>query len=331
MKTNINYIQLYNILNRITKSDAIKIENFNFTASPIKNIALSINAFSCNFVLVPLSYSFVKDTIENIEDKDIANIDDTMLLGMLELYMQKYFKTLGDSIEASIVVEKYITDFNKDIYPYAFSFSLNNIPFTIYVKDDDTINACIQKFEVFKANEASFSSNEIVNDIDVILNYNIGLSSLSLKDLKDIEVGDAICLDNFFLTSDFITISTSDYFAKAKIENQNLVLTSKFFKGKISMSSPDEAQNPTSNTEENQDTINFDNIPLNVSYVIERTKFNIKDLKELKEGDKLPLNNKDLSQVIMVVNDKTVATGRIIDVGNHYAFQVTKIGIKEDE
>lgn len=322
MKRNLNYIQLYNVLHRVCDENIVKVENFNYSIEPKKNIALSVNAFSCNFAIVPLSFDYVKSTIDSLDDTEIEALDNNILLASLELYLKDDLKLLGEKIDAVIVVEQYLTDFNKNSYTFSFSINVKNIPFTIYLKDNDTLLACINKLALL--NKQNNSNENIVEDLPLYLNFNIGYSKITLEELKSLETGDAISLDRFFLISNYINVSTGSLIAKASIKEHTLTLENKFFKGKISMDG-------TTSKDTTNEVVNLDDISLDVSYVIERSKKTIKDIKELKEGSQIALNNSDLSQVMMVINDQVIAHGRIIDVGEHFAFQITKFSEKNND
>ena len=67
-------------------------------------------------------------------------------------------------------------------------------------------------------------------------------------------------------------------------------------------------------------------LKLEVSFIVDRQVMSLTQLKELKEGSEIPLTNHDLSNVVLEVNGQPLASGRIIDLGDRFGFQILKKG-----
>ena len=83
-----------------------------------------------------------------------------------------------------------------------------------------------------------------------------------------------------------------------------------------------------SEQESNQtgDVLNsLDELKFKVKFELESRDFSLEELKALQVESTIPLLNHDLSKVSLMVGEQCVGKGRIIDIGDRYALQITEL------
>ena len=66
-------------------------------------------------------------------------------------------------------------------------------------------------------------------------------------------------------------------------------------------------------------------LKLEAVFELERQSFTLSELKELHQGSVVTLHNRDLTALKLMINGQCAALGRLIEVGDRYAFEITRL------
>lgn len=323
MPSNLSKLQLINKLLSY-QSPKLKISTTDFSQSLIKPLALEINALSSLYALEILDLNALS-SLESLANLNIADLPDEINLAGYEYYLKDDLRTLSTILDATVSVSSYLSDFKKEEYAFKISFYYlkddKEIPFNLYFKDKDSLETLLNHLLSLK--NLSPSSKVDESKLKACLHFVIGESSLSLKELKSLHQGDGLALESFYLNENKLFLEMQGKRALCEIQQGQVLLKSTF----ENQNEPNEVS-AMSEQESNQDSDvlnSLDNLKFKVKFELESREFSLEELKALQIESKIPLFNHDLSKVRLMVGEQCIGKGRIIDIGDRYALQLTEL------
>ena len=322
MPSNLSKLQLINKLLSY-QSLKLKISKKDFSQSLTKPLALEINALSSLYDLEILYLNTLKN-LEPLASLELENLPAEIALAGYEYYLKDDLKNLSALLDAQISISSYLTEFKAGDYAFKISFYYlkeeNKIPFNLYFKDKDSLDTLLN--HLLSLNLPTLS-NLPQNKLKVCLHFVIGEITLSLKELKSLHEGDGLALECFYLNEDKLFLDVQGKRALCEIK-QSQVLLKSAFENETKL----QEVSAMSEQESNQtgDVLNsLDELKFKVKFELESRDFSLEELKALQVESTIPLLNHDLSKVSLMVGEQCVGKGRIIDIGDRYALQITEL------
>lgn len=305
---------------------------------PPHPVLLEISAQGAEFILACADSNALLSLPGLKERQDLVaglQLPQEILAAFLELCLDPSIKQAGKALETTIIVTGYGVDFDPAKFPLSFAFYYQEgeiqLPLILMCRNTAALNNLLQKLdEIYVARSAQFS-DPALNSCSVTLKLIAGMSVLSVSELDSLEEGDAIVIDRFCLKDDRLIVGFKDFLANAAISAGHVTLQGPFVKSTLltALISQDK-ETPMSDAQNTapqaSDLQSMDELKLEISFVVDRQVMTLAQLKELQEGSEIALTNHDLSNVLLEVNGQTLASGRIIDLGDRFGFQILRKG-----
>ena len=314
---NLQRIQLKNLINRCHGNTPIKIS---LKASPPKDaiVALSLKAFSHSFALSCVDFNTLLQS-SFAHDIDIKTVDDDIKAALFEFLIKDYINKAGEILDANIVVDDYIDKNTLKEYGFHINFDLatNNglCNMTLHTKSADAIEAISQKI---RSNCKLETHHNITNKAFLRSAFVIGFSTLSVEDLNNLQLGDAIIMDKCFIDSNSLILTTEDKVFKGNVNDNSFCIT-----GIYNMTE-------TNDTRSDDTTIeSLGELKVKIHFELESCLMSIDDLSALQEGSVIDLQDNDLTCVNISCNNQIIGQGRVIALGDRYALEITSLKLSK--
>ncbi len=313
---NLTKLQLLNKLLSLHLQEA-EVVTAGFSSSLDKPIALELNAFANLFALEIFDFS-VLSRVSPFENVEPENLSPDLLLAGYELYLKDTLKKLGDVLDASISVSSYLHDFKPEDYKDRIYFYLHKdnlkIPLGLHFKLEDGMTILLSKLDSIK------TTSEKDPDLNCEVQYIIGKTVVTLKELKSLKTGDGIALDEFFLKNDQVILKCNNYGAVALASDNKLTLQTPF-----SLVAPQQGGSAMADDVADKDNLtSLDDLNYELYFELDRKTFTLAEIKSLTAESVIELNNKDLSNIAIMAGTQRIGRGRIIDLGDRFGLQITE-------
>lgn len=287
----------------------------------------------CEYGIVPLSQEYVSILLGDTTQKE--KIPYEINGAILEKLLAPKIEELSKLINSNIEITEYRDYSKENQFQYFVDFMLNidcsksnddlsnifddqskKIPLRFLIKNDTCLDTLIDK--------VSQLQDYNIFDIDILtvdLKYLLGYTVLSIDELKSLKIGDALVPEKFYFSDKNLLVTNDELYFNANCDEDlsNITLTN--------CSNPiDIGRNMVDNNQDIQ--VDVSELNVNVQFVLDTVPINIKDLSGLKSGSVLPINNKDLSNIDIVVNNQKIGKGRVISVNDEYLIQITNFNKK---
>ncbi|MBE0398767.1 type III secretion system cytoplasmic ring protein SctQ [Halomonas sp. FME1] len=163
------------------------------------------------------------------------------------------------------------------------------------------------------------------------LQWVAGYQTLSLAELRGLNLGDVVMLDR--LGPETAEIGGT-LMAEAAAHRDGMQLRSPFHvltQGDFNMAQPpDEAQKDAGGAPPTHlDESTLDRLPVRLVCEFGRLELSLGELRELDRGSVLPLSRPSEEAVDLVVNGKAMGRGRLVEVGDGLGVQIVRLAIDE--
>ena len=297
-------------------SSDITLYDYAFTNDISPSIALSINAMSSSFAVKPYSFDFLKYFPE-LSAYSPTDIPGEILAAAFEKTISSYLKILGDHLDAQISVVDFIDkeQLNNYVHKIDISIKLNDIgelPLRVFAKDDNALKAFLERVNILPL------INAPLQDIDLKLNLNIGATRLNADEIKSLRVGDALIFDNDLIKNNRVMVCFKNYRALADLndETKTVVLLSALEENDIQV-----------NTEmsEQKEITKINDIDLKLNFSLDSINLKLSEIQQLTQGSIINLSNTTLDNIAICVEGKCIGYGKVIEIGDKTALQITRI------
>lgn len=316
---NLSKIRLYNQLLPL-QNDIFQLSDYSFDDGG-SGPALELNAAAERFYLKPLDFACIK-SLPAFADSAVPpqDLDPALKLAGLEILLAGPLQQLGALLDSNITVVNYQQYFQaRPEQPYwCFKLKIGDftVPLVLYANNDDAAQALQAKLQPLCARVAAATAENSL--LPLLLSIIIGRMRLSAEEFSGLRVGDALVPDECALRQNTLLLLAGNLCARAVLQEGALQLGENF---KTMAGSDMSDQKNTAGA----DLTALDNLQLEVVFELERQQISLKELKTLQAGSILPLQNRDLNQISLLINGQKAAEGRLIEVGDAFAVQLTRL------
>lgn len=294
--------------------------------------ALAFDCAGAQIALHPLDDKFLQNFAVLDEYRDLTLPDD-LYLGFFETLLGGAFEKIASLAGAEFADRSY-TGFDK-LSEYACSLDVmvhagddlplkEDLNLRVFIKDEDSVEALCRLFE----NLLPAAEPQNALQADANLQLCLGRSRLSIEELKSLRVLDAVVIDEYFLKEKTVIVTFKQMEAKARLEQDRLVLAQDFAKvqGDLTrMSEPDSITEETYEEAGLAPLTPLSQVNLNLSFNLKGQPVTLEDAASLKEGSIINLAETGLDDVAVCIEGQCIARGRVISVGTQYAVQITRL------
>ena len=302
-----------------------------------------------NFFLPGFQFIFLglSKNMNTLMDRDSYFVTKVRINEMYEMFFRASEKTIGLLLERTLgrpdskfnlnkltdLEAKIITAFNDYMYS-AILRLLSPAPPTLKRTNFDVIHLTFLVKDIEKNEAAKFiiTLPEVMLNPDVVTNSgekfdnnyflpcsiktSIKIGSLRLRvfDLKNIDVGDIVVLDNSNINH--MTLELLDFEKDINI-NPRMDLVIPF-------------DNDEGEEEDMSDTNLWDSIEVEMDAKFKPVKITLGELKSIEEGLVVDLSSIYDNQVTLCVEDKMIARGELVIVNDRYGVKVKEIAAEEE-
>ncbi|MBO8416321.1 MAG: FliM/FliN family flagellar motor switch protein [Proteobacteria bacterium] len=317
---NLSRIQLHNILLRL-HDESFKPSAFDFKEDKTPAPALKISAGTLTFYLQPLDFACLKSLPAfNKEELKPGELEVNLKLAGLEILLLEPLEKLSALCGCDIAVAGYEPEYtpaaaedNAQNSAVSFEYRLGAmaVPMVLYCSADGIEFLC-EKLQPLAEKRIETKADP---DPAMTVHCAAGRFSLTARELKTLRPGDAAVLTEYYLKQEELSLECGTLCSRAQVQGSGLVLKQPFQHNEsIPMAD-----------EKSKDLTAADDLQLDCVLELDRLSMSLSELKALQEGSVLPLNNRDLTQVKMLINGQCTAEGRIIEAGDCFAFQITRL------
>lgn len=312
---NLSRIQLHNTLLAL-QDDSFKLSAFNFKEDKAPAPAFKVRADNLTFYLQPVDFASLKSLPAfNKEELVIDKLEADLKLAGVEILLLEPLEKLSALFGSEICIESYEAEYTPadGLSQVSFEYLLDGcmVPFVLYASTEG-MEFLYQKTQPLAEQKLQTQADP---DPTVMVHYVAGRFTLTAEDLKSLREGDAAVLSEYYLKQDELSLECGSLCARAQAQGGKLLLTQSFHQNEaVPMADENSA-----------DLTAPDNLKLDCVLELDRQSMSLSELKALQEGSVLPLNNRDLTQVKLLVGGQCTAVGRIIEAGDCFAFQITRL------
>ncbi|MGN0915536.1 MAG: FliM/FliN family flagellar motor switch protein [Succinivibrio sp.] len=326
------YNQIKKLLADVNRQDITAVYP-NFSADS-RGLAVVINAGSYQFAAEPVDCTYSDFELSR---EILDSMPDELYLALFENAIKSKLSDLEKSTDKSIQITDYISKDRIGEYTGGtLSFKL---------KDKDEIT-----FRVHALNKASLEfardllpharEDNDLPDLSTSVDIVIGTTRLGIDEIENLEVGDAVLIDRYFIHEMNIKFKTGKLEALADISPDFKTLTLKSSLKPISRSTnmTDDAISSDSvdseNTDNNSQSLNTEMTDINdlkfdVDYVLDQKNMTLSEIRELSEGAVIDINPLALNHIKLCINGQCIGTGKIIDAGDSLAIEILELSGKK--
>ncbi len=326
--TSLTQIQILNALNRLN-STFIKAGSCSFTGSLNAGLALEISAAAVQVLLEPLDYAILKRSPPfKDQELDLQTLPPELKAAGIELLLTPYLSVLSPLIDAHISVSSYQAQTKAaDVFD-SLSFTLQlpegELPCRLILRNADALST-LQTLAERLLQHAPPSTGI---DPAVSVGFAAGTMQLAPAELKSLRTGDALILDDCPAGRGEILLTAGELRALASLGPEGaLTLKGGFYHKGNAMTDAPKAVPAAADAAAPAETdlTALEALKLEAVFELERQSFTLSELKELHQGSVVTLHNRDLTALKLMINGQCAALGRLIEVGDRYAFEITRL------
>ncbi len=288
-----------------------------------KNINCLLSSESCFVTKIRIDYEY--DTFFRLTDSAV----EIILKKVLGESKQRFNINKMSEIESKV-----LTAFNDFAYGQIkryisptpaselkrVNFDLINLTFIIQDVDDFnrrtgkfivTLPAARLRPDVVKAETAKFSETDFPNQHTEV-NIEVGKMLFSVYDLKHLEVGDVVVFEDSILENFDLHVGETTMLVTLN-PNMNLLITEE----EQMQEEGDDMSDPDKNI--------WDSIQVEMIASFDSVKITLGELKDIEDGMVVDLASLYENNVTLRVEDKSIASGKLVIVNDRYGVKVNKV------
>lgn len=201
-----------------------------------------------------------------------------------------------------------------------------NILFYVATKNSIASNIIISipmdriKFDEFEKTQ-SFTDEDFISQ-SAFVTVKIGTSKITLNDLKNLEMGDIVLLEDSDIKK--ATLISGDFEKKFNIKpNSSLILNLE--------DNEDEHEDEQTNHEVIMEKNLWDDIQVEISAEFAKVKMSIGELKQITQGQIVDLGSVFENELSLFVENKRVAKGELVIINDRYAVRLNEVMSSKDK
>ncbi len=322
-------IQILNALNTLP-GGYLKPGSCNFIKVPSPEYSLELSTADLQILLEPADYSLLASCppFDTLTDP-LSVLSPELKAAGIELLLTPALQALGRLLESNITVSGYIAPGSWSKVAASLSCTLclssGQLPCRLHLRSHEDLNLLQQYLGRLTATVPAAPAASL--DPQLSISFAAGIMQLTLSELKGLQCGDALILDECSLAAGDILLLAQDLRCSAHLEEDgSLKLNGCFYKEGTEMDINQQTNSGGSTTEPAAAELTaIDELKLTAVFEIERQTFSVSQLKKLQQGSVLNLHQHDLTGLKLMINGQCAAYGRLIEAGDRYAFEITRL------
>lgn len=309
-KQNIYKASLTNAILRILPQDApLKLQSFGH--------AFFENKFTSGLMLAGIPFQLELGSDEILLDHPLLKsippeiLPKEILLAAIEQILEPKISFLSELLDSKIAIVS-ANDSFKSIFSLDFTYKDQNYEFPLRLN--------FMSLEALKKiQERLLHLKTAPNNLDfyIRLGFIAGEMNLNSMELQSLENGDVLIPEAFYLAENKLkaTLGINELYFDFKHSQAIL----KSYSQKNSISQKDNKMDDSNNT------IDPNSIDFTVKFELDNKLMKLNELKALKEGSIIAIGADMTSPIKILVNDKHIASGKIVDLGGTLGIQITSL------
>ena len=231
------------------------------------------------------------------------------------LILSEKITKLEELIDSKISLKEPFDDFNAS---FSLDFILKtekyDLPLRLEIISVEAVKLIISRLKNIEPKKNNLKPN-------LLFSFIVGEGKLNLEELKNLECGDVLIFNKYYLENNNIYVKNSKYIFIFEKKNTDLELVACEFNENLNS----KGKNMSENNENSSHTIDPNNLEFKVEFELSRKLMTLDEISTLKIGSVIALGKDIQSPIAIIVNDKKIGDGKIVDLGGTLGVQITSL------